>query len=90
MYTIPAAPPEAVADDIDIARGHVTVWIAAPYYQPEIIDMEVLFPITVARLNEAVTFTSRQFQDIQMEFAPTIPQLGEGICQLCGLPQLAA
>ena len=44
VYTIPAAPPEAVADDIDIARGHVTVWIAAPYYQPEIIDMESPLP----------------------------------------------
>ena len=86
VYTIPAAPPEAVADDIDIARGHVTVWIAAPYYQPEIIDMEVLFPTTVARLNEAVTFTSRQFQDIQMEFAPTIPQLGEGYASYVAYP----
>ena len=86
VYTIPAEPPEAVAADIDIARGHATVWIAAPYYQPEIIDMEILFPATVAQLNEAVTFTSRQFQDIQMEFAPTIPQLGEGYASNVAYP----
>ena len=72
-FTVPAEPPEPDPGEIDIARVHITAWVAAPCYESEILDFEVC---TVAQVNFAVKNTSAQFQDIPMEYVPTIPQLG--------------
>ncbi|CAE7386010.1 unnamed protein product [Symbiodinium sp. CCMP2592] len=86
-YEVPAEPPEFDANVVDIATVHATAWIAAPYYEAETIDFHLRIPTTLAQLQEAVQQTSNRDKDYEMEFVPTIPQLGEGYVSYIAYPK---
>ncbi|CAE7398742.1 unnamed protein product, partial [Symbiodinium sp. CCMP2456] len=56
---------------------HVTLWLAAVYYQSEIVDLEIPRPFTVPMLTDALRQACSVTPDEFDELLPTVPQLGD-------------
>ncbi|CAE7717929.1 unnamed protein product [Symbiodinium sp. CCMP2592] len=86
-YAIPAE--ETIPDfaAVDIARVHATCWIATPFYEAEIVDLELHFPTTVDRITQAVRDSTRELPDYADDVFPTVPQLGSFYASFVAVPR---
>ncbi|CAE7197338.1 unnamed protein product [Symbiodinium sp. CCMP2592] len=55
---------------------HVTVWVAAPYFATEVVDLGIAFPLSEQRLCDAVKGTCVNMPDYFETILPTVPQIG--------------
>ncbi|CAE7193839.1 ANKRD1 [Symbiodinium sp. CCMP2592] len=86
-FEIPAEDPVFDFTEVDIASVHVTCWVATPYYEPEVVDLELPFPSTVARLQEAVRDSTKQLPDYAEEYLPTAPQVDNHFASFVAVPK---
>ena len=72
-----ASAPEALPalTTEDRRAVHISVWLATPFYEVEIIDMGVGFPLTPGSFCNAVLGTSRKLPGYAETIIPTTPQL---------------
>ena len=83
-----AAPPDTHARPVDLIEEtgqpemeeltlHATIWLAVPYYESEVLNLELPRPLSLSFMKEAIlgacTTTPGYFGDLH----PTVPQLGE-------------
>ena len=54
---------------------HITVWVAAPFYVAESLDLAVHFPLTADRLEDIVRWALPILPETMEELVPTTPQL---------------
>ena len=86
-YAIPAErqlAPDPLAEDL--ANVHVTMWLAMPYYETEILDVEVRFPTTTARLLEIAKDACSVMPDYQLRYEPVVPQVGDTFASILVTP----
>ena len=86
-YAIPAErqlAPDPLAEDL--ANIHVTMWLAMPYYETEILDVEVRFPTTTARLLEIAKDACNVMPDYQLRYEPIVPQVGDTFASILVTP----
>ncbi|CAE7282967.1 unnamed protein product [Symbiodinium sp. CCMP2592] len=55
---------------------HVTVWVAAPHFATEVVDLGIAFPLSEQRLCDAVKGTCVNMPDYFETILPTVPQIG--------------
>ncbi|CAE7710018.1 unnamed protein product [Symbiodinium sp. CCMP2592] len=85
-YAIPVAETFPDPMEMDIARAHVVCWVATPYHEVEVIDVEMLFPMTQERLRHAVAETTQHIPDYASEYVPCTPQIGDGFASFVAVP----
>ena len=81
-----AVSVEEVQPDIEaaeVAAVHVTLWVTSPYFEAEVVDLEIGFPTTMNRLSEALKDSCSVMPDYVTDFICTTPQFGKRLRQLC-------
>ena len=73
-FMVPWRPDVAVMED-EGPTTHITVWVAAPFYVAESLDLAVHFPLTADRLEDIVRWALRILPETMEELVPTTPQL---------------
>ncbi|CAE7389529.1 unnamed protein product [Symbiodinium sp. CCMP2592] len=86
-YEVRAEDPIFDFTEVDVANVHVTCWVATPFYEPEIIDLEVRFPTTVDRLQTAVSDSTRHIPEYAEEIIPTVPQVDNHFASFVAMPK---
>ena len=84
-----AVSVEEVQPDIEaaeVAAVHVTLWVASPYFEAEVVDLEIGFPTTVSRLSEALKDSCSVMPDYATDFICTTPQLGRDFASFVAIP----
>ncbi|CAE7209907.1 unnamed protein product [Symbiodinium microadriaticum] len=56
---------------------HVTLWTATPYYEAEVVDVELNFPLSIHMIKRALRESFDIIPNWANELIPTVPQLGE-------------
>ena len=56
---------------------HVTLWTATPYYEAEVVDVELNFPLSLHMIKRALRESFDIIPSWANELVPTVPQLGE-------------
>ena len=85
----PAVSVEEVQPDIEaaeVAAVHVTLWVTSPYFEAEVVDLEIGFPTTVGRLGEALKDSCSVMPDYATDFICTTPQLGRDFASFVAIP----
>ena len=65
---------------------HVTLWTATPFYEVEVTDVEVPFPVTLHCLKRALRESFTIIPAYATEVVPTVPQLGDGFASFVAIP----
>ena len=72
-----AAQPEELPLRVVGANAvHVTLWTATPFYEAEIVDVELNFPLSLHMIRRALRESFVIIPDWANEVIPTVPQLG--------------
>ena len=76
-----ATPPALLAEPhpptMDDHALHVTIWVGAAYYEPEIVDIELPVPLTLEYMKQALRGSLEALPECFDDLLPTIPQIGE-------------
>ena len=64
-------------DQERIEAVHTSMWVAAPYYESEMIDAEMQFPLSKGLLKEAIRTSANIIPDFFDELLPTTPQVSD-------------
>ena len=74
-------PPDLVGEPVpptmDERAIHVTLWVAAVFYEAETVDIEMPAPLSLPGMKEALRGACSVIPDSLDEFHPTVPQLGD-------------
>ena len=65
---------------------HVTLWTATPFFEIEVTDVEVPFPVTLHYLRRALRESFTTIPAYATELVPTVPQLGDGFASFVAIP----
>ncbi|CAE7768865.1 unnamed protein product [Symbiodinium sp. CCMP2592] len=88
-----AQPPPPVANNQLAQRQaiHISIWVAAPYYEAETIDVGVAFPLTMDRLHDVIEWNTLRIPEYINQFTPVYPQINEDfVCYVASPPWLSA
>ena len=93
------APPPDFAVDIeeaDIGAGvwlederpttHISIWIAAPFYTAESLDVAMNFPLTAVRLEDMIREELRIIPESMSSLVPTSPQPSDDFASYIAAP----
>ena len=88
-YTASAEDAQALLNEANLLPRtiHITVWLATPYYEEEILDMGVAFPQTREGLERAIYNTSRALPSGAEEIVFTTPQMGTLFASCVAVPR---
>ncbi|CAE7899283.1 unnamed protein product [Symbiodinium sp. KB8] len=74
-------PPDLLGEPhvpaMDERALHVTIWVAAVFYEAETLDIEMARPLTLPAMKAALRGACNIIPDSLDEFHPTVPQLGD-------------
>ena len=74
-------PPDLIGEPhvptMDERALHVTIWVAAVFYEAETLDIEMPRPLTIPAMKAALRGACNVIPDSLDEFHPTVPQLGD-------------
>ena len=88
-WTVPAGeiPVEGAQPTMDDHQLHVTMWVAAPYYEAEVIDALVPLPLRRDNIVEAIRGSTSVIPDEFDQIQVTVPQLDEHYASFIAFPQ---
>ncbi|CAE7241543.1 unnamed protein product [Symbiodinium sp. CCMP2456] len=69
---------------------HVTIWVAAPYYETEVLDVRVPLPLRLSSLKEAMAGSLSVIPDTFNQYFETVPQIDRHYASFVALPQWMA
>ncbi|CAE7461354.1 unnamed protein product, partial [Symbiodinium sp. CCMP2456] len=58
----------------DIGR-HVTIWVAAPYYEAEVLDVDLPLPLRMPSFRDAIRGALKVIPDALDDYVATVPQI---------------
>ena len=85
-YTVSAEVPPPGALEEDVAAVHVTFWITSPYFEAEVVDLEIPFPTTENRLRDALKDSCSVMPEWAEDLVPTTPQIGRDYASFVAFP----
>ncbi|CAE7374664.1 Pol [Symbiodinium sp. CCMP2592] len=85
-YEMSLEEPQPDPEAAEVADVHVTLWVASPFYEAEIVDIEVRLPTTTARLGQALKDSCSVMPDYATEFVCTTPQVGREFASFVAIP----
>ncbi|CAE7257034.1 unnamed protein product [Symbiodinium sp. CCMP2592] len=62
--------------EAEMRATHISVWIASPFFEVEVLDLGIAFPMTEQRFLDAVRGTTTCMPDWAETVLPTTPQVG--------------
>ena len=68
---------EAVLPTFEDRALHVTLWVAAVFYEAETVDIEMPLPLSSTTIKEALRGATSNIPASFDEYHPTVPQLGD-------------
>ena len=87
-FTASADEAQALLDETNQRRAvHITIWLATPYYEEEVLDIGIAFPVTRASLARAVYHTSSALPSGSEEIVFTTPRLGHLFASCVAIPR---
>ena len=72
---LPDEPPGQFIDERPTT--HISVWVAAPFFVAEALDLAVNFPLTAVRLEDIVRWALRTLPENLEDLVPAVPQLDD-------------
>ncbi|CAE7730122.1 unnamed protein product [Symbiodinium sp. CCMP2456] len=54
---------------------HISMWASTPFFEAEVVDLEIGFPVTINRLKRALAESFTIVPDFADELTPTVPQV---------------
>ena len=85
-YEVTADDPLHALPEEDITSVHVTCWVTSPYFEAEVVDMELPFPTTLPRLRDALKDSCSVMPEWAGDFIPTTPQIGRDYASFVAVP----
>ena len=67
----------------DITSVHVTCWVTSPYFEAEVVDMELPFPTTLPRLRDALKDSCSVMPEWAGGLYPRHAANWQRLCKLC-------
>ncbi|CAE7786256.1 unnamed protein product [Symbiodinium sp. CCMP2456] len=67
-------------------EAHVTAWIASPFFESEIVDAYLAFPLSVERLKDTIKEACAIMPHYADEYVPTSPQISDHFASFIALP----
>ncbi|CAE7308349.1 unnamed protein product, partial [Symbiodinium sp. CCMP2456] len=67
-------------------EAHVTAWIACPFFESEIVDAYLAFPLSVERLKDTIKEACAIMPHYADEYVPTSPQISDHFASFIALP----
>ncbi|CAE7905413.1 rngB [Symbiodinium microadriaticum] len=68
---------------------HISVWVAAPFYIAESLDVAMNFPLTYARFEDMIRSELRHIPEHLSKLTPTTPQLDDDFASYIACPEWA-
>ncbi|CAE7193816.1 unnamed protein product [Symbiodinium sp. CCMP2592] len=81
-----AAAMQLVPDEFQLGQRHISTWVATPFFEPEVVDIQVRFPMTLDFLEEALRDSLGLLPDYASELYPTTPQLDDHFASFVAVP----
>ena len=66
---------------------HISVWVAAPFYTAESLDVAMNFPLTYARFEDMIRSELRHIPENFSKLTPTTPQLDDDFASYIACPE---
>ncbi|CAE7677247.1 unnamed protein product [Symbiodinium sp. CCMP2456] len=76
-WTVPVAEPAGpgtMPTMEDLGR-HVTIWVAAPYYEAEVLDVDLPLPLRMSSFRDAMRGALTVIPDALDDYVATVPQI---------------
>ena len=85
-YEVTADDPLHALPEEDITSVHVTCWVTSPYFEAEVVDVELPFPTTLPRLRDALKDSCSVMPEWAGDFIPATPQIGRDYASFVAVP----